>query len=296
MINRIASLGSERIEGAACEGNRLVTWGERLLDWNLVDGSKRVLRGGGAPFGRGGCLAFGGVVVTESGEKPGLALYDSDGRRTQIDTGVIARDVLPATLFGRRGLLLVHRGIQVRFYEPADRGWSYREIYSFYSASEQGGLLLHDVDRDERPDIICGNYWIQCPAAFDLPWRLYAIRVWAEEPLSAVSSFVLRNGRLLASQSAMPNARLAWFDRPPDPKQLWPEERFEGALGLHEPHLLDTPWGAILAERGGNGRLLLLPDGAAPEGVAQTEGILYMALAGKRVLLVEPSRLSWKSF
>ena len=45
------------------------------------------------------------------------------------------------------GVLVVHRGMQLRFYEyPVDL--TYKEIYSFYSRSRQGGLLIADVDGD----------------------------------------------------------------------------------------------------------------------------------------------------
>ncbi|MBI1787282.1 MAG: hypothetical protein HYR60_06980 [Acidobacteria bacterium] len=285
---QIAGLGRERIAGADCDGRTLVTWGERLLEWRLSGGRPRVLRGAGPLFGQGGCLMEEGAIVTEAGEPPALAWYA--GARRELDRGVVARDVLPATLDGRRGVVVVQRGMQVRFYTLDGRA---RDLYSFYSASEQGGLLLQDVDGDGRADIVCGNYWMQCPPRFDLPWRLFAIRVWAEEPLSGVSSFLWRSGRLLAAQSAMAGARLAWFDPPPDPQQLWREQRIEGALGLQSPHLVDTPAGALVAERGGGGRLILAPDHGAPRILGATSGVVYAKAIGDRLLVVERSRISW---
>ena len=102
--------------------------------------------------------------------------------------------MIPATVLGRRGVLLVHRRSQVRFYEiPADRSapWPATEIYSFYTPSNQGGMLLADIDRDGTTDLLCGNYWIKSPDRFELPWRLFAIEPWSEEPDSAMLRLAL---------------------------------------------------------------------------------------------------------
>src|SRR5260370_24867499 len=40
---------------------------------------------------------------------------------------------------------------------------------------------------------------------------------------------------LIVTQSEMPKARLAWFEKPTDPKQLWTEHRIEGSLDLNQP-------------------------------------------------------------
>ena len=59
---------------------------------------------------------------------------------------------------------------------------------------------------------------------------------------------------------AVPRARLAWFEKPSDPKQLWIEHRLEGSLELNQPNSLQsrtsTVTGASIcwsAERGGRG-------------------------------------------
>jgi hypothetical protein len=43
-----------------------------------------------------------------------------------------------------------------------------RDMHSCYGPSDQGGLMPADVDCDARTDILSGNYWIQCPAEFNL--------------------------------------------------------------------------------------------------------------------------------
>ena len=85
-----------------------------------------------------------------------------------IDNGTDMPNCLAVTFLGHKGVLVVNRGMQMRFYEYSD--FHYREIYSFYSPSRQAGLLVADVDQDGRPDILCGNYWIRSPGQFGLPW------------------------------------------------------------------------------------------------------------------------------
>ncbi len=161
-----------------------------------------------------------------------------------IDTGSQVIDAAPATLFGRSGLLAVQRGMQLRFYEPPDQGasprWPYREIYSFYTASEQGGLLLHDFDGDGLAEIFCGNYWLKAPPHFDQPWRLFAINLFHEDPLSASARLLWHDGRLLWLESKRPRARAVWFRPGDDPRQLWIAEPvrlpldYPRGVALHE--------------------------------------------------------------
>jgi hypothetical protein len=100
--------------------------------------------------------------VDQNGQ-PGLILQDGVGlgnltfRRPPewkpevIDTEVGMHNCLPATLLGHRGFLMIHRFMQVRFYEPpANRGgpWTFTDLYSIYTPSKQTGLLLADIDGD----------------------------------------------------------------------------------------------------------------------------------------------------
>jgi hypothetical protein len=229
--HEIRNLEKERIAGSALDGKRLVTWGDRVLTWDLPEGRMQPLR---AKIPR--ALGPGGALIEVAGQ-PGLVLNEAGGRgallwvnlRTgksvEIDHGISANEILPAEILGHRGILLVQRSIQVRFFEaPSEPAapWASRDIYSFYSPSDQGGLLLADVDRDGHTDILCGNYWIQSPEELELPWRLFAVRVWAEEKLSGMVSMAWRDllgtgiSNLIVSQSEMAKARVAWFEKPSD--------------------------------------------------------------------------------
>ena len=165
----------------------------------------------------------GGEAVTVRGTGLGdlVSIRLSDGRTEVIDTQVEMPDCVAATLFGRSGVLVIQRGMQVRFYHRAKAGlWESRDIYSIYTPSYQTGLGLADVNGDGRIDIFCGNYWIQSPQRWEESWRLFAINTWFEDPRSASLRIAVLSPRsILAAQSH--GTRAARFDAPPDVKQQW---------------------------------------------------------------------------
>src|SRR5437870_1357609 len=55
--HEIRNLGKERIAGAALDGKRLVTWGDRILTWDLPEGRMQPVRTRlPRPLGPGGAL------------------------------------------------------------------------------------------------------------------------------------------------------------------------------------------------------------------------------------------------
>lgn len=240
----LADWSAETIHGAALQaGNApaLITWGGRLLSWDLSHpGKPRILRGAlDPPFAAGGCLydidqdGRPDLIAQQGGAQGGLgklvyALAPSFDP-VVIDSNTEFRDCLGVTLLGHRGVLVVHRYGQLRFHEVPSHlpgPWPMQEVYSFYTPSQQGGLLQADIDGDPYPDLLCGNYWLRSPARFDLPWRLFAINIYNDRPASAMLRLALARigggtDDLVVTESAVTDARLAWFSRPGDPKLLW---------------------------------------------------------------------------
>src|SRR5437016_792183 len=94
--HEVRDLGKERITGAVLDGNRLVTWGDRILIWNLPDGQMQPLRAGiPRPLGPGGALFdvdFDGhadLVLNQAGGRGALFWIDlRTGKSAEIDHGV----------------------------------------------------------------------------------------------------------------------------------------------------------------------------------------------------------------
>jgi hypothetical protein len=275
------SLANGRIRGCILEDRTLVTWGDRVVSYTLPHGRPRVLRVAGTPLAEGGCrLDVDGdgrpdLVLNEDGPDHALVwLQAPHWTRRVIDTGIDAPDLLPAVLFGRRGILLIQKRIQIRFYEvPADlrARWTYQDVYSVYTPSWQGGLRLADIDGDGRTDILCGNYWVRSPESFELPWHLFAINTWTEQEKSGMMrlAYAALDGAgsrgLAVVQRSMDPARLAWFAQPANPRLIWEEHRLELGTPLHQPASLDVADfdgdgrpDLLLAEHAAEGRLLLL--------------------------------------
>ncbi|MCS7026428.1 MAG: VCBS repeat-containing protein [Bryobacteraceae bacterium] len=289
-------------------------WGEGIFSLNLVKLEVQPLRPGS--FAAPGCTFQNGLALIALPDRFSWFEGDDFHSEAPIDSEAEFADCLDVNLFGRSGILVTHRGMQIRFYQPDKPRWRSREIYSFYTASYQSGLLVFDVDADNRVDIVSGNYWIRSPAAFHLPWRLFAIHTYFEQPQSARMRLArIRRGgskspSLLAVQSEMYPARLALFDPPGDVRQLWKEHALQGELLLDHPRTLavadfdgDGFEDFLLAESRGTGRIWWWRQGPSgffrPKLIACGEPVLtgwVSDVNGDRrpdIVLAESRRMRW---
>ena len=110
--------------------------------------------------------------------------------------------------------------MQMRFYQPSGE---VQDVYSFYTASEQAGILFADMDGDGRPDILSGNYWIRRPETFEEPWRLFAINTIHQTSKSARFRLALLEPAdgLVAAQGEMEDAQVVLFRKPGNPREQW---------------------------------------------------------------------------
>ena len=273
------------VAGFAVEGNTLITWGAGI-HWRRLPGGAELARADEAcQFGRGGAVFEGGLVVNQVRPRPALVWYRGASPRV-IEEGVESEDILTAELHGRRGVALIHKRAQVRFYElPSGAA---RDLYSIYTPAGQGGLLAGDVDGDGGTDLICGNYWLRSPASWELPWRLFAINTWTETPRSGMLHLAWLGGRLLAVQRQASPARAAWFTPPADPTRLWEEARIPIALGPSHSLVAVGGEGFYLTD----GRLVRVQGGRAR--VLRGAGVRFACAVGADLLLISPEgAIAW---
>jgi hypothetical protein len=296
------------IRGAALSPYGLRTWGDGVSHWTLPRLDRTLLAEGS--FDAPGCAAGDDLVLSRG--KDLLWLPRGRGPEERIDTGVELSDCLAATLLGRRGIVVNHAGMQLRFYERRRGEWRRRDLYSFYTPSWQGGLLLDDVDRDGRPDLISGNDWVRSPARWEEPWHIHALNLIHEQPLSARARLALADlnadGRpdLVWSQGWHSPARLAWFEIPADPRQLWTEHPLAADPPPANPQALavtdfdgDGRPDILVGEAAGSERILLFRNQGggrfALEPVAWFRPLRAAFDTPHGLLLVAPRRISLRA-
>ena len=182
-------------------------------------------------------------------------------------------------------------------------------MYSFYTASEQAGIVFADIDGDGRQDILSGNYWIRRPESFEQPWRLFAINTIHQTPKSARFRLALLEPAdgLVAAQGEMEDAKVVLFRKPANPREQWPSTPLADGLKLAYPHGLlasdldaDGRVDLVLGEnRGAVSRLFVLWNAGGDRFDERLLATGWPALAifrlGTEIVVVGPQRIGvWK--
>ena len=206
-------------------------------------------------------------------------------------------------LLGHEGLLMIQDGAQVRLYEQPSAGerngprWPYTEIYSIYTPSYQGGLILSDVNGDGLPDLYCGNYWIRSPESFELSWRLFAINELHKTPRASNFRLILTPDGLIAAQGDLDeNPHISLFTSVADRTQEWNERPLADGLQIKRPKAAAFDGRFLLiGENAGEGSRLFLFDRDADwraTEISRTGGLhSAFALGPGRFLAVGRDRL-----
>jgi hypothetical protein len=294
---RTFPLSGNRIAGFALAADTLFVWGDDAFAIDLRNGRRQRVAEG--RFAEGGCVIDGGLILNSIAPAELLWLRLSDRKRFVVDTGVDTRDVIPADLLGHHGILLIHKRQQVRFYDLPSlmkNGWPETEIYTIYTPSTEGGLVVADVDGDGLPDLLCGNYWMKSPTRFELPWREFAIDTWNEEEGSAMLrlAWSADDAIRVAAQRDMLPARAAWFKRAEDPKQLWEAHELGRLQGVSGTVFIGKD--LILSEGNAPGRVLLFRrsrDGFLPgiELIRTNQAVGVATLPSREIVVVEKSQV-----
>lgn len=275
----------------------ILTWGSQLQSWPLSGAPPTTLLDH-RDFGPGGCIAdVDGdgrddlLVQEHPGVSRFLWLKAPDWSPHVIEAATDFTNCLPFTLAGKRGVLIQHLHSQIRFYLFPT--FEYKELYSIYTASQQGGLLPHDVDGDGLTDLFVGNYWMKNPGALDVAWRIFAINAWHDTPTAARAALALwQDRRLVWAASLDHQARVAVFEPPPDVKQLWIEQRL---APLDEPRaILAHPHGLFIAHAGGVALEKAIVNGAWTRStISRIPRVLQLINWHGSVIAVSPDGVHW---
>jgi len=250
----------------------MVSWGERILEWPLPPREPE-LREVVAPvkglgYSNGGCaLDVDGdgveeIIVARGGGRwcadPKLYWFQetaagrwSEHLAVEMGRGSIAPHDLVPISFGTgrdqaRGVVAVLDRRQLEWYQiPADPAapWLRHPIATLPKAN-QSGLKVGDVAGHGRSDLVCGTFWVECPAdPLEEPWVVHRYSHWEDEGWGGMDKVELADmdgdgqPEIVATEAEIPNARVGIFYRDPKlPEGEWNYRELD--RGLYCPHSL----------------------------------------------------------
>ena len=290
----IAQLGAEHFGNAVyrrgTRGPRIAASGTRILEWAIQESAPatEVVPSSPERYSNGACaMDVNGdgtdeMVVardTAGGHESDVLWFEEVPGQAQWQEHLVGHvteweaphDIMPLEMVvaGRaiKGVALVAARRSLYWYEiPADpaQPWEKHEIADLRQngmVESESGLVLGDLAGHGRPDLVCGNFWAECPAdPTREPWVVRRYGDWDGHPLPGKPAgwggmCQLDLGDLdddgmieiVAAESEIPEARLGVFSRnPADPDGVWKATLVD--TGLYCPHSL------VVTDVNGDGR------------------------------------------
>ena len=149
-----------------------------------------------------------------------VADLDGDGR---VD--IVGRD---------QGAFSNHHGNLLHIYrQESPSSWKQRTV----EIPDGEGLVVADINRDKRPDVVIGRFWIENPGDImsgSWPLREYG-KQWDYPHVFAAVGDINGDGRpdivLAPSEKAGGQYRISWFEAPRNPRTgVWTEHAVEDAV------------------------------------------------------------------
>jgi hypothetical protein len=291
----ISRLGAEHFGNAIYrrgrEGPRIAASGNRILEWPIRASAPvmEVVQPSSQSFQNGACAmdvngdGIDEMIVSRTAEDQrgtDLLWFEEIPGQSRWKEHLIAHlvkgeneeglhDIQPmeTAVSGKpaRGVVIVANRRHLYWYEiPGDPVQPWKEhliadLGGFGATAAQSGLVLGDVAGDGRSDVVCGNFWAECPAdPAGNSWEVHRYSRWDERAtpnLPGLREWVLEtrfggmnqlgladmdgDGSLdiIASEAEIPEARVGVFCRTRgDFLSPWKETLVDS--GLYCPHSL----------------------------------------------------------
>lgn len=292
----IGQLGAEHFGNAVfrrgLNGPRIAASGNRILEFEIKESSNvtEVVPYTSENYSNGACVldvnndGTDEVIVGRAGKKEGTDLLwfkeikgkqrweehliaNVKGHKGDSEKGF--HDIRPIKVRINKsienGVVAVTARKRLTWYQvpedPANPWKEYRiaDLPALGADHAQSGLVLGDIAGNGRQDIVCGNFWLECPSdPSKEAWRVHrysnwdkrttpmfpGVPAWVEnERFGGMNQLGLgdMNGDgmqdIIATDAEIPDARLGIFIRDPDnPDSLWEETILD--TSLYCPHNL----------------------------------------------------------
>lgn len=290
----IHQLGSEHLGNAiyriGTEGPRIAASGNRIIEWPIRENAPltEVVPYKPENYNNGACSmdvngdGIDEMIVARTVSKEGTDLfwYEEIPGEKLWKEHLIAyvankggeegiHDIMPFVFKDPgnniKGVVIVVNRRRVLWYQIPDnvtQQWREHHVADLTDSgakAAQSGLVTGNIAGNGNPDIVCGNFWAECPAHPDSdPWKVYRYSNWdkrstpvfpevpawvAGERFGGMNQLDLGdmdgdgNADIVATDAEIPNARLGIFRRDlVNPDSLWYETVID--TGLYCPHNL----------------------------------------------------------